>query len=330
MRRLGKISDAHWAQLSAEGKQAVKDARKRPDQWIPPAVWGALGADDQVIIRQARTQPHHNHHKPKKPAHERQHAATKPAAAESQPLDDKALEAKRAKRRAKRARQKARDKTPLVPQSPVPVLDAKLLEGKTDEELLSAIRHHAYPTRKVSYTQARLAMFTDVDNVAGRVKCVYTSKLYNTKGIPNPDIVNTEHTWPRSKNVRGKRSETDIHHLFPTNSQANNQRGHHPFGIVKEEIWSDGECKLGFDAHGHTVFEPPEEHRGNVARAMFYISSVYGLPIPNDEEAVLKQWHVADPIDDDERTRNEKTSCYQGNRNPFIDDPSLVDRVADF
>ena len=38
----------------------------------------------------------------------------------------------------------------------------------------------------------------------------------------------------------------------------------------------------------------------------------------------LIQWHFSDPVDDYEKNRNEVIFGFQGNRNPFIDHPSLV------
>jgi endonuclease I len=54
------------------------------------------------------------------------------------------------------------------------------------------------------------------------------------------------------------------------------------------------------------------------------------LPIDPRLEAVLRKWHKDDPVDDEERDRNEKIMKLQGNRNPFIDYPELVDKINDF
>lgn len=41
--------------------------------------------------------------------------------------------------------------------------------------------------------------------------------------------------------------------------------------------------------------------------------------------ATVLAWHAADPVDDDERLRNEVVYQFQGNRNPFVDHPEWVE-----
>ena len=45
------------------------------------------------------------------------------------------------------------------------------------------------------------------------------------------------------------------------------------------------------------------------------------------ELSVLLQWHEDDPVDDFERQRNDVVFNYQGNRNPFVDNPDWVDCI---
>lgn len=185
------------------------------------------------------------------------------------------------------------------------------------------------PTIDVSYRNARQAMFSQIDNRDGVVTGVYTGMELYTSSIPDHTVMNTEHTWPRSL-LTDWRAETDLHHLFPTKSQANSKRSSFPFGNVINATWSEGGSKLGTDVHGQIVFEVRPEHRGNVARAMFYVSMTYDHPLDQSQEDTLRLWHVEDPVDEAERRRNDSVELVQGNRNPYIDNPESIHEIADF
>jgi deoxyribonuclease-1 len=43
-----------------------------------------------------------------------------------------------------------------------------------------------------------------------------------------------------------------------------------------------------------------------------------------------RRWHEDDPVSDAERARAETIRAEQGSRNPFIEDPTLVERIDDF
>jgi endonuclease I len=47
-------------------------------------------------------------------------------------------------------------------------------------------------------------------------------------------------------------------------------------------------------------------------------------------EENLRAWHFKDPPDKIEEKRNSLIEQVQGNRNPFIDHPEIVERVIDF
>lgn len=171
---------------------------------------------------------------------------------------------------------------------------------------------------------------------------IYTSKDFGSKEgpapgvIPDGTIVNTEHTWPQSK-FTGKfpteMQKSDLHHLYPTDSKMNSLRGNYTFGEV-----AGGERPTVCDASRFgdasnsklKVFEPPAEHKGHVARALFYFSARYDMKITPNEEEILKKWDVEHPIDQEEMTRNEEIYKIQGNRNPFIDYPGLAQKISDF
>ncbi len=154
--------------------------------------------------------------------------------------------------------------------------------------------------------------------------------------IPDGTVLNTEHTWPQSKftgRFDGNMQKSDLHHLFPTDSQMNAIRGNNHFGeVVKDsKILKCPVSRTGSSAKNHSeVFEPPTAHKGNAARAIFYFSVRYGMPIEAEEQETLRKWNIQDPVDEEELHRNDEIMKVQGNRNPFVDYPELVERIRKF
>lgn len=202
-----------------------------------------------------------------------------------------------------------------------------------------------YRHTSVGYDRARKIMFgeldTQRDSKGTYVVDVYCGKKFYFRSLDEVSemhtIVNIEHTWPQSRfngNYPKEMQKSDMHHLYLTDSYANNVRGNSPFGFVKvEEDLIGGEgCRdsrmaLIDDAN---VYTPPAPHRGNVARSLFYFSMHYNLPISQSEEKTLRQWHKLDPVDADEIRRHDLIAKHQKVRNPFIDHPEVVDMIADF
>lgn len=197
----------------------------------------------------------------------------------------------------------------------------------------------------VGYEQARKIMFGELfvkkDGKGTFVEDVYCGKKFHYNQVSDVsnmgNEVNIEHTWPQSRfngNFDKNMQKSDLHHLYPTDSSANNRRANHEFGEVGEShdelnVQNCSSSKLS-DISGHFIFSPPTEHRGNVARSLFYFATRYKLFIGPAEEMILKQWHKMDPIDEAEKTRHEIIAKYQKVRNPFIDFPELVEKIADF
>lgn len=197
----------------------------------------------------------------------------------------------------------------------------------------------------VGYEQARKIMFGELfvktDSHGTYVEDVYCGKKFHYKQVSDVsnmgNEVNIEHTWPQSRfngNFDKNMQKSDLHHLYPTDSDANNRRANHEFGEVGENhdelnVQNCSSSKLS-DFSGHFIFSPPQIHRGNVARSLFYFATRYKLFIGPAEEIILRQWHKNDPVDEAERNRHETIAKYQKVRNPFIDFPELVEKIADF
>jgi len=229
------------------------------------------------------------------------------------------------------------------------------------ERLRKKIMHK----NKLNYKEARRLLFGEIHLQDSSIKDLYCNKNYSNKDIksrfkigkrkiPDHKVLNAEHIWPKSKffpkKIKGKYKrfakkefrtrQTDLHILYPSSSKLNQSRSNYKFGEVIDNDRSTTNYKCSNAQLGHSkikgkpsrdlFFEPPEPSKGNVARAMFYFSVRYKRDINHIEEQTLRKWHELDPPDEGEKRRNDLIEKYQGNRNPFIDDPELVQTIADF
>ncbi len=190
------------------------------------------------------------------------------------------------------------------------------------------------------------------------VNCVYTNIAYVyedpflwwTGQGGNPATLTREHTfaqswmptntggnWPNGANGREYSEYNDLHNLFPAHqTNANARRSNNPFGIVANATYTSptGQGKLGTDVTSKIVYEPKDDQKGDLARALFYmlvrfngINSVqWRLPAGQDINLLL-QWHQQDPPSNLEIARNDFIASTQKNRNPFIDNPTWVNRI---
>ncbi len=208
-----------------------------------------------------------------------------------------------------------------------------------------------YGHRYFSYLKARryLYGYLHLEEINGEyvIRCVYCERDYGPGDfpknrqpgpgqIPGHLTINTEHTWPQSRfSDRYAKSlqKSDLHAIYPTTPSANTQRSNFEFAEVHTITHDTCEpSKKGQNRYGgsQTFYEPPDDHKGNVARALFYFAVRYQLPISEVEEYYLRKWHWQDPVDEFEIWRHERIFEKQGVRNPFIDHPELVDLIDNF
>jgi deoxyribonuclease-1 len=116
----------------------------------------------------------------------------------------------------------------------------------------------------------------------------------------------------------------DLHNLYPDQSRIELARRNALFGTVGDAAPGKfGDCDF---KSAYQLVEPRDAAKGNVARAIFYMHAEYGLPIVGQVQ-MFQRWNRLDPVDDEERARNERIEFIQGNRNRFIDDPTLSDSL---
>ena len=198
---------------------------------------------------------------------------------------------------------------------------------------------------------------------AGSILDVYRNATY-TKITGGTGVYNREHSWPNSygfNNDEAASEYTDCHHLFASDTDYNSNRGNQPFGTCSAAATENATVSNhGFGGGTGTypgnsnwdngsVYEVWNHRRGDIARAQFYMDVRYeggshpysgasetnlvltdnGSLIQTNQPymgylSVLLQWHLEDPVDDDERARNDVVESFQGNRNPFVDHPEWV------
>ncbi len=216
------------------------------------------------------------------------------------------------------------------------------LEGKALRAWLKK-KHYDKQHRLHSYSDARKQMYAYIDNRNNKVRCVYSGYEveypYGKVGYPSKPI-NCEHTVPQSYYDKTGPMRSDLFHLFPTYDKWNGTRARYPFREIKDESTSKwmldqfsqtnipSSNKDAYSEYIQGGFEPPEAQKGNTARAIFYFFTMYPTQGGSINRVAnintLYQWHLNDPVDALEQKRNDLIEKFQGNRNPYIDDPSLV------
>lgn len=219
--------------------------------------------------------------------------------------------------------------------------------GKTGNDLRQALHDIIDDHKKLDYGTVWDAIKeTDEDpnnknNVILLYKGTSTPKS-NNGGLA--DQWNREHVWAKSRGDFGtsKGPGTDVHHLRAEDVSVNGARGHLDFDNGGTPNSEAPQNKADSDS-----WEPRDAVKGDVARMLFYMAIRYegdasGEPdleiidrVVKDSKnpqigklSTLLQWHKQDPVDDGERRRNDIIyKNWQGNRNPFIDNPEWVDSI---
>ena len=224
-------------------------------------------------------------------------------------------------------------------------------ENKSDQSLRSALHniiddHTAYDYTSFSTDTWDILKEADADpNNANNVLLVYTRESVNgTQEYASGFGWNREHVWAKSRGDFGTATGagTDVHNLRASNINVNSTRSNFNF-----DNCTNNSCENTFGNYyssSSLIFEPRDEDKGDVARIIFYMDVRYEgdnseLDLEMTESllstssklprhgvrSTLLEWHVQDPVDDFERNRNNVIYDYQGNRNPFIDHPELVE-----
>lgn len=202
---------------------------------------------------------------------------------------------------------------------------------------------------------ASWSVFTESDTreVDGKL-CWWDMYSINNVLVSNghPGL-NIEHSVPNSwwgGKAGSYNAYCDLHHLNPSNGDANSQKSNWPLGEINgtpyyiNTVITTGTPKSGQGGGASRVFEPHDAYKGDFARAYFYIFTIYddinwkddynwmyekanSLTLQPWAYELLLKWAAADPVSEKETKRNDAIYKYQNNRNPFIDCPQLADHI---
>ena len=218
----------------------------------------------------------------------------------------------------------------------------RLVNGETTKARLKRL----YSDHKsFSYKQARIHMYNTIDCSNNQIRLIYGGNTYSWKcgqtSIPSANYVNAEHTVPQSTFDEKTPMVSDLHHLFSAPSKLNNKRSNYPFAQVDyskcKSFCKDNECTTTVPSNPDDYscliegnkWMPRKEDRGQIARAVLYFYTMYTDYDMSDvgDLSTFKTWNKQYPPSQLEKTRNELINQTQGNRNPYIDDYTLVDEA---
>lgn len=113
-------------------------------------------------------------------------------------------------------------------------------------------------------------------------------------------------------------AHNDPNNLFPSSGEVNGDRSNHPYGDVPGEARIYGACdfEIGEAATGK-IAEPSELSKGTAARAMLYMSEVYGVNVRMPFET-LWEWHRDNPASAWEVARAKRIAVDTGLRNRWV------------
>jgi len=217
-------------------------------------------------------------------------------------------------------------------------------DGKSGAELKAALHNIIKDHIPYSYFSTKYIFnVSDADpENPNNVIQVYSgfSHANNDYGTSSLQI-NREHVWAKS---HGNFADwmpmySDVHNLKPAAAIVNQNRSNKDFdnGGIQNPVATG--CYAT-----DSSWEPRDEVKGDVARIIFYMATRYegengeinltvvdhlnNYPLPQHGKlSTLLQWNLQDPPDEFERNRNNVIYSFQHNRNPFIDNPELVELI---
>lgn len=158
--------------------------------------------------------------------------------------------------------------------------------------------------------------------------------------------MNIEHSFPKSwwggSTVQAYK---DLYNLMPCEQKINSSKSNYPMGKVTNVKTDNGCTRIGTGSNGYQLWEPADKWKGDFARGYMYMATAYqdyswsgtqALQIlqkgayPTLQKwayTLYIEWAKTDKVDELEVKRNNEVHKIQGNRNPFVDFPNLMEYI---
>ena len=227
-------------------------------------------------------------------------------------------------------------------------------EGKTGTALRQALHniirnHYVLPYASSAFDTSDALRILDQDPVnANNVIGIYSRESEPKTSFGLTTGWNREHLWANSYGIDSREpAYSDLQNLRAEDEDVNSARANKLF-----DISDTNDPGFRFPAHSEAPlastdsdsWEPPASVKGDIARALFYMTVRYTGDAANEPRLTLTdalsqitgttnfmgkfgtllKWHQGDPVDAAERLRNDLVYSYQTNRNPFVDRPEFV------
>ena len=191
--------------------------------------------------------------------------------------------------------------------------------------LVSDLKTLVY-AKELSYDSAKSWLLDADRDLVNRTKLrgIYDQALFNDRW-DSAATWNREHVWPQSK--LGSAGKGEAHNLRVSGVRINSSRGNMQFSET-----SSSTGNLGYSLGSY--WWPGDVDKGDVARILMFMHLRHGLRLDNSSDgmgmgqlSLLFKWHQEDPVDAFEIQRNNVIYSWQGNRNPFIDQPQIFEKI---
>lgn len=211
------------------------------------------------------------------------------------------------------------DDEPISQNIPNNKLKLYIPSSDMNRYLLEEVRSNIVAPHTIKYSKVH-DLFKGEISIEGEM--MLESSIY----LEESKRTNIEHLFPQSF-FKHKHNElkSDLHHIFLSDEKTNSKRSNYSFEQIRgTKIDSFSvkakECK----------FNPPKRSKGKIARSLAYVFTLY--PDLIDFNSVISFdtmviWNMVCPVTDEDNIRNDHIEHIQGNRNPFIDDPTLINRI---